>query len=106
MTGWGEVLDELERHVEAAERIAVESAGAASTAGTTPSGHPWEAPVGLGPLPHELRARAELLLDRQRRALDRVAPLLEGTRERLQGVRRVGPGSSRPGTAVYVDVTA
>ena len=96
--GWVDVLDALEREVGLLEQLA--------DAGDAAAARPWEPPAALGPLPVELRERAVALLDRQRRALARVEPLLAGTRQQLDAVRRTGHAGPRPGTPVYVDVTA
>jgi hypothetical protein len=60
MTGWGEVLDRMELDVTAVEALLAER-------GRTAPGQvePWSAPADLGPIPPELRPRADAVLERQ-----------------------------------------
>lgn len=64
-------------------------------------GPPWQPPTGLGPLPEPLRERAQLLLERQAEAAQRLgeALVLSRRQARLTEVLRAG-GPRRP---VYVD---
>ena len=98
MDTWESVLDDLERHVEHAERLV-----GSPDAEAVPD---WEPPAHLGPLPHHLLGRAQLLLDRQREVIGRIPPLLGATRQQLQVGRRIGHATTRPTAPVYLDVNA
>jgi hypothetical protein len=99
--GWTEVLDLLEREVEAAEQLL--AAGAPADHHLDPG--PWQAPPLAGPLPETLRTRASALARRQaavqadlsRAALDVAAGLGRTRRPAFRGT------SAAP---VYVDVSA
>jgi hypothetical protein len=76
-TGWDEVLDRLESETTALRAALVD--------GSSVPVSTWEPPSDLGPLPPELRARADLVLsalaDAQRRTrlrLDQLADELAG----------------------------
>ena len=53
MTGWAEILDEMERRVATADRV---------RAGEDVRARNFALPAGLGPLPPEYRERAEAVL--------------------------------------------
>jgi hypothetical protein len=66
----------------------------------------WDVPGNHGPLPAELRERAETILSRQRDVMERIADRL-GVTLRHQGVLdRVGLGSSLNNVPIYLDVSA
>ncbi len=91
---WEAALTELELDVAETE---------AMLAGdhVTPPAAPWTPPPDLGPLPEPLRARAQLLLDRQAEVAQRLgeALVLSRRQARLTEVLRAG-GPRRP---VYLD---
>jgi hypothetical protein len=97
---WQTVLDRIELDVIRAER-ALELDG-----DLTPV-EEWHVPVTYGPLPPELRDRAEEILGRQRRVLSRLSEQLTATTRHRAIVDDVAQLSSRTSElAVYVDVSA
>lgn len=91
---WEAALTELELDVAETEAML------AGDHITLPA-RPWVPPSGLGPLPEPLRERAQLLLERQAEAAQRLgeALVLSRRQARLTEVLRAG-GPRRP---VYVD---
>jgi hypothetical protein len=96
---WTAALDELELDVEAVEALLD---GEHATR-DNPRTDPWRPPTGLGPLPLELRPRADAILARQLAATEAVARGLVVNRQqaalldRMQTARRPAP---RP---AYID---
>jgi hypothetical protein len=94
---WDAVLDELEQHVERAERL-VRSSDAEEVVD-------WVPPTHLGPLPRHQVTRVRGLLDRQRAVIARIPGALAATRQRIQVGDRIGRATSLQKTPVYIDVT-
>ncbi|WP_454085651.1 hypothetical protein [Georgenia sp. Marseille-Q6866] len=93
-TRWEAALTELELDVAETEAMLAGDRVAPLT-------RPWTPPSDLGPLPEPLRARAELLLERQAEVAQRLgeALVLSRRQARLTEVLRAG-GPRRP---VYLD---
>lgn len=91
---WEAALTELELDVAETEAML-------SGDRVAPPAAPWTPPSDLGPLPEPLRARAELLLERQAEVAQRLgeALVLSRRQARLTEVLRAG-GPRRP---VYLD---
>ncbi|GIJ50834.1 hypothetical protein Val02_77200 [Virgisporangium aliadipatigenens] len=96
---WRAALDAMEADVARIERLA-------RGAQEDDEQEPWTPPAGLGPLPPELKARAEELLARQQAATHDVAVALGHNRRHAAFAARVesgDPGAPRPG---YIDHAA
>ena len=66
---------------------------------------PWDVPADYGPIPAELRERAESLLERQKAILQRIADTLGVTLKHQAVVDAVGRTSvAGRGYPIYVDV--
>ena len=98
MTSWAVALDEFEARLDA-QRAALDLADAGDLGAFQP-------PIGLGPLPAELLARANDLLsqatDLERELADNVTALGQD----LAVVRRVGSSTAKPQHAHFVDFSA
>lgn len=88
--GWPEVLDEMEQLLVAHEQ---------SLRDGTPPPSPVEIPSGIGPLPAELRSRAEEILAATQAAARRVTQTREALAVAMRG--RDVDGSRQPAT--YLD---
>lgn len=88
--GWIEILDRLEREL------------AVAVSGGGPTG--WAPPEPSGPVPAELRERAERLLDAQRESLDMVLAARLDAARHLNALRAV-PDVGLSGRPHYLDVT-
>jgi hypothetical protein len=95
---WTDVLDELELDVTAVEALLVDS----HLHRDLPLADPWCPPDGLGPLPLDLRPRADQVLARQLAAAAAVAGALSTTRQQAAVATRIETGhdAQRP---AYVD---
>jgi hypothetical protein len=87
----------------AALEAAADSGTAFDATGDAAADPAWTAPTHLGPLPAELRDRAERLLARQRASLLDLDDLHRETGRHLAAVRAVP--SPREGQSVYLDVS-
>lgn len=95
---WETELDRIELDVLRAER--------ALASGQMLVHDEWDRPVDHGPLPEELRERAEAILARQHVVLEQMTALLGATRRHQAVVDAVERASARPAAApVYLDVT-
>ena len=72
---WAEALDRLESDVDAAEMLLETE----HRMRELPLADPWQPPAGLGPLPLDLRPRADEVLRRQLAVAQRLASSLAGT---------------------------
>ncbi len=97
-TEWTSALDALELDVAKAEAMLVEEHRAAEE----PAADPWHPPPGMGPLPLELRPRADAILARQLAAAEAIAQRLASNRQQSAVVSRMETGETvkRP---VYLD---
>lgn len=98
---WVEVLDQLERDIEATERLAASDNPEAS-----PLPSPWEPPRITGPLPDPLLQRAREIHRRQLAARAALGIALAAVRGRQQLTRRTARTARPPATPAYVDVSA
>lgn len=103
-SAWGSILDDFERQLARVDLLAAELAEAgmaAPPAGlTTPAAVP---PADPGPVPAELRQRADSVLAAQREAMARLETLRADLARHLGIARSLG---ARPDVAVYLDRTA
>jgi hypothetical protein len=97
-TAWTSALDALEMDVAEAEAILVESHRAADV----PPADPWQPPPNMGPLPLDLRPRADAILARQLAAAEAIAQRLTTNRQQSAVASRIETGEavSRP---AYLD---
>jgi hypothetical protein len=97
---WATVLDELELDVTRTEALLAD----VQRERDLPISDPWTPPAGLGPLPLDLRPRADSLLARQFAAVAAVACALATTRRQaaVAGLLEAGQDVLRPS---YVDQT-
>lgn len=103
MSTWDDVLDGLERELDAVAQGAVPPTDAATTA--------WEPPADLGPLPAALADRARMLLARQhaqaarlRATLDETLAARRRTGREHEAARRLQAATATPTPPVYVDL--
>ena len=96
---WITALDELEADVAAVETMIQEE----HRSQELPVATPWEPPPGLGPLPLDLRPRADCILARQLAAARAAAMAITANRRQTEFASRVEVGT--PGKAVpsYID---
>lgn len=95
---WTAALDEM-----ALDVAATESMLAAQHRGVDlPPAAPWQPPVGLGPLPADLRPRAESILARQLAVAEEIAHQLATNRQQTAMVARMETGAAGSGP-VYLD---
>jgi len=69
----------------------------------TPPSDPWDPPAGIGPLPLELRPRADRILARQIAAAEGIARLMAANRKQAAVTKRIelfDDGAARP---TYLD---
>jgi hypothetical protein len=96
---WAQALDALEADVTAVEAMLAED----HRIRDNPVVDPWTPPEGLGPLPIDLKPRADAILARQIAAAQAIAIALVSTRKQATVAARIevgGQGAPRP---AYVD---
>ncbi len=95
---WAEALDRLEADVAAAEALLAEE----HRMRDLPLPDPWQPPAGLGPLPLDLRPRADEVLARQLVVAQKLATTLAGTVRHAAMLDRLDGSRPAPGPS-YVD---
>lgn len=95
---WTDVLDQLELDVSTVEGLLADS----HRQRDLPPADPWCPPAGLGPLPLELRPRADEILARQFVAASAVARSLSSTRQQAAVATRMLTDRA-PHRPAYVD---
>jgi len=96
---WAAALDELESDVERVESLLAED----HRLRDHPVSDPWAPPQGLGPLPLDLRPRADAILARQIAAADAVARTLATNRRQAAVAARIETGGQAAPRPAYVD---
>jgi hypothetical protein len=96
---WIAALDELETDVEAVESVLVDD----HRRRELPAATPWAPPIGLGPLPLELRPRADGILTRQLAAARELATAMTMNRRQAAFAAKVESGDDGKATPSYVD---
>ncbi|WP_030176419.1 hypothetical protein [Spirillospora albida] len=100
---WSAALDALELDVVKVERLIAEGHQLTDT----PVADPWAPPEGLGPLPLDLRPRADAILTRQLAAAQALAIALTANRRQAAVAGRfVGNGDDGGPRPAYVDCAA
>lgn len=98
-SAWTEALDDLELDVTAVETMLADT----HRVDDTPVADPWSPPEGLGPLPLDLRPRADGILARQIAATHELAQRMVGTRRQVAAVAKVETRDSVPSRPAYLD---
>ena len=98
---WAAALDELEADVILVEAMIDEE----HRVRDLPVANPWTPPQGLGPLPLDLRPRADAILNRQLAATQAIAVALATNRRQAELLVRVESGAT-PSRPAYVDCAA
>jgi len=98
---WTAALDELEADVTRVEALLADD----HRVRDLPVADPWTPPAGLGPLPLELRPRADAILGRQIAATQAISVALATNRRQAELLARVESGATPPRPA-YVDCAA
>ncbi len=96
---WVAALDALEADVESVERM-IDSEHRERD---LPAAAPWAPPSGLGPLPLDLRPRADGILARQLAAAQALSSAIVMNRRQAAVTARVEVGTSGKAVPSYVD---
>ncbi|HWG98651.1 MAG TPA: hypothetical protein VNV66_04830 [Pilimelia sp.] len=96
---WTEALDELEADVEAVEALLADD----HRQREAPPATPWNPPTGLGPLPLDLRPRADGILSRQLTAAAALAAAMTSNRRQVAFAAKVEHGGGGKTPPSYVD---
>ncbi len=96
---WTAALDELELDVEKTEALLTGDHAARDN----PRSDPWRPPNGLGPLPLELRPRADAILARQLAATEGLARAILVNRQQAAVLERVQTAQRPVPRPAYID---
>ena len=96
---WTAALDELEADVARVEDLLVSD----HLVRDHPLTDPWAPPEGLGPLPLDLRPRADAILARQIAAAGAVSTALASNRRQAAVAARIETGGQPAPRPAYVD---
>ncbi len=96
---WIAALDAMEADVEAVERMIRDE----HRSQELPSADPWTPPSGLGPLPLDLRPRADVILSRQLEAARAAALAITANRRQTAFAARVEVGTPGKAVPTYLD---
>jgi hypothetical protein len=97
-SAWADALDALELDVATTEAMLAEQHRFAEA----PAADPWRPPEGLGPLPLDLRPRADAILARQVAAAAELTRRLAANRQQSAVVARIETGE-RVKRPAYLD---
>ena len=95
---WTAALDELETDVTRVEALLADE----HRVRDLPRADPWRPPQGLGPLPLDLRPRADGILNRQLAVAEALTVALAANHRQAEMLARVEAGAS-PRRPSYVD---
>ena len=98
-SAWVQALDELEADVEAVERMIQDE----HRNQELPAATPWSPPPELGPLPLDLRPRADSILTRQLEAAKAAALAITANRRQTAFAAKVEVGTAGKAVPTYVD---
>jgi hypothetical protein len=98
-TAWVQALDEMEADVDAVERMIIDG----HRRQDLPAASPWQPPTGLGPLPLDLRPRADSILTRQLAAATAAAVAITANRRQSAFAAKVEVGTAGKAIPSYVD---
>jgi hypothetical protein len=96
---WRAALDELEADVVEVESLLADE----HRTRDNPLADAWTPPEGLGPLPLDLRPRADAVLARQIAAARDVAAALTGNRRHAAVAARIETGAQSAPRPAYID---
>lgn len=96
---WIAALDELEADVETVERMIQDE----HRNQELPASDPWTPPPGLGPIPLDLRPRADIILTRQLEAARAAALAITANRRQTAFASRVEVGTAGKSMPSYLD---
>src|SRR5687768_15206223 len=96
---WVTALDALEADVDAVERMIASE----HRSQELPAATPWAPPEGLGPLPLDLRPRADFIMTRQLAVALAVSTAMTANRRQTQFASRVEVGTVGKMPPTYVD---
>ena len=99
LDAWTAALDDLELDVEAVESLLTGDHAVKDY----PLTDRWQPPQGLGPLPLDLRPRADAVLARQITATAAIAQALTGNRQQAELLRRVDTARQPVRRPAFVD---
>jgi hypothetical protein len=98
-SAWVAALDALDVDVAAVERMLLEE----HRIRDLPKSDPWSPPAGLGPLPLDLRPRADAILARQASAAQQLILSIASNRRQAAFVAKVEVGDFGKAPPTYVD---
>lgn len=96
---WQAALDELEMDVTEAESLLTGD----HMLRDTPIVNAWTPPTGLGPLPLDLRPRADAILARQLAAAEGITRALATNRRQAAVTARIETGGQAAARPAYID---
>jgi hypothetical protein len=96
---WIAALDGLEANVDEVEAMLADE----HRMRDLPASDPWSPPAGLGPMPLDLRPRADGILARQLTAARSLALAMAGNRRQAAFATRVEAGDPGKSPPTYVD---
>ena len=96
---WVTALDELEADVEVVEKMIEDD----HRSQELPTPTPWAPPAGIGPLPLELRPRADQIMARQLAAAQAAATAITANRRQTAFAALVEVGTAGKSIPSYVD---
>jgi hypothetical protein len=96
---WVTALDALEADVEAVEKMIEDE----HRRQELPAATAWAPPQGLGPLPLELRPRADIIMTRQLAVALALSTAITANRQQTRFVARVEVGTAGKSVPSYVD---
>jgi hypothetical protein len=96
---WIAALDELEADVEAVESVLIDD----HRRRELPAAMPWAPRAGLGPLPLDLRPRADGILSRQLATARELATAMTMNRRQAAFAAKVEAGGAGKAIPSYVD---
>ncbi len=100
---WTRALDALEADVVDVEAMLADD----HRLRDAPPGNPWSPPQGLGPLPLDLRPRADAILARQIAAAQAIGLVIATNRQQAALVEHIEDGRrANPPRPAYVDCAA
>jgi hypothetical protein len=99
VNAWTAALDALDADVAAVEALLVSDHGQRDH----PVVDPWSPPEGLGPLPIDLRPRADAVFQRQLAAARAITLALATNRRQANAVARIESGGQGAPVPAYVD---
>ncbi|GAB1694682.1 hypothetical protein [Krasilnikovia sp. M28-CT-15] len=98
-SAWVGALDELEANVEVIEQMIRDE----HRRQDLPEATPWEPPPGIGPIPLDLRPRAEGILARQLETAKAAALAITANRRQTAFAARIEVGTAGKAIPSYVD---